>query len=127
MPQFMVYKDTDYEYFLHAVSAKYGVGTEIWRLLAPGVPRKHYYPRQPKATKDGGPVADGKLAIVQDGNTRIVECALPWAEIPDVKAALGAGRPIKFSFRVSDDKGPTYELAAGRSVSKQNSLAFHAY
>ena len=44
-----------------------------------------------------------------------------------MKAALDAGHPIKFSFRVSDDKGPTYELAAGRSVSKQNPLAFHAY
>ena len=127
MPRFMVYKDTDYEYFLHAVGATYGGGTEIWRLLAPGVPRKHFYPRQPKAEKDGGPVADGKLAIVQDGSTRIVECALPWSEIPDVKAALDAGHPIKFSFRVSDDKGPTYELAAGRSVSKQNALTFHAY
>jgi hypothetical protein len=127
MPQFMVYKDTDYEYFLHAVGMKYGGGTEIWRLLAPGVPRKHFYPRQGKAEKDGGPVDNGKLAVVQDGNTRIMECALPWSEIPDVKAALEAGRNIKFSFRVSDNKGPGYELAAGRSVSKQNNLAFHAY
>ena len=127
MPKFMVYKDTDYEFFLHPVAARYGGGTEIWRLLAPGVPRKHFYPRQPKADKDGGPVENGKLAITQDGYTRIVECALPWSEIPDVKAALDAGRTIKFSFRITDDKGPTYEMAAGRSVSKQNALTFHAY
>ncbi len=127
MPKFMVHADTDYEYFLHPVAARYGGGTEIWRLLAPGVPRKHFYPRQPKAEKDGGPVTSGKLAVVQDGNTRIVECALPWSELPDVKAALDAGRNIKFSLRVTDDKGPSYELAAGRSVSKQNNLAFHAY
>lgn len=127
MPRFMVYKDTDYEYFLHPVAARFGGGTEIWRLVAPGVPRKHFYPRQGKAEKDGGPVDSGKLAVVQDGNTRIVECALPWTEIPDVKAALDAGRTIKFSFRVTDDKGPTYEMTAGRSVSKQNALAFHAY
>jgi hypothetical protein len=127
MPQFMVYKDTDYEYYLHGVGAKWGGGTELWRLLAPGVPRKHFFPRQPKAEKDGGPVAGGQLAVVQQGATRIVECALPWSELPDVKAALDVGRNVKFSFRVTDDKGPSYELAAHRSVSKLNPLAFHEY
>ena len=127
MERFMVYKDTDYEYYLHPVAQAHGGGTEIWRLLAPGVPRKHFYPRQPKAEKDGGPVTDGKLAATQDGHTRIIECALPWTEIPDVKTALDAGQAIKFSFRVTDNKGPTYELAADRSVSKMNNLAFHEY
>jgi hypothetical protein len=42
-----------------------------------------------------------------------------------VKQCLDAGKPVKFSFRVNDDKGPGYELAAGRSVSKINSFAFH--
>jgi hypothetical protein len=125
MERFMVYKDTDYEYYLHQVGAKWGGGTEIWRLLAPGVPRKHYYPRQPKAEKDGGPVSGGQLAVVQEGGTRVVECALPWSEIPDVKTALGAGKSIRFSFRVTDDKGQSYELANGRSVSKLNPLTFH--
>ena len=127
MDRFMVYKDTDYEYYLHGVGQKWGGGTEIWRLLAPGVPRKHFFPRQPKAEKDGGPVAGGQLAFVQQGATRILECALPWSELPDVRAALEAGRTLKFSFRVTDDKGPSYELAANRSVSKINPLAFHEY
>jgi hypothetical protein len=125
MPQFQVYKDTDYEYYLHAVGNKWFGGTEIWRLLAPGVPRKHFYPRQPKADKDGGPVENGKLAVIQGDTTRIVECALPWSEIPDVKSALDSGKNIKFTFRVTDDKGPSYEMVADRSLSKHNALTFH--
>ena len=127
MPGYQVYKDTDYEYYLHQVGEKWSGGTEVWRLMAPGVPRKHFYPRQPKAAKDGGPVDSAKLAIVQTANTRIVECALPWSEIPDVKAAMDAGRNIKFTFRVTDDKGPSYDMTTGRNVAKKNPLTFHPY
>ena len=120
MPRFMAYPDTDYEFALNQVAKKYGGGTEIWRLYAPGTPRKHFYPRQPKAAIDGGPVTKGKLAMRRDGNTRIVECALPWSEIPEVRKRLDTGQTVKFSFRVNDNKGPAYELAAGRGVSRDN-------
>ena len=126
MPRFMVYKTTDYEYALNQVAPKYGGGTEIWRLAAPGAPRKHFYPRQPKAPVDGGPVEKGKLAIVRQGSTCIVEAAIPWSEIPDVKNRLDAGEPIKFTFRVNDD-GAGYELAGGRSVSKIDTYSLHDY
>ncbi len=127
MPRFMIYKTTDYEYALNPVAEKYGGGTELWRLAAPGVPRKHFYPRQPKAPKDGGPVAGGKLAMRRDGNTRIVECAIPWSEIPDVKKRLDSGEPIKFTFRVNDNKGPSYELNTDRSCSKVCNYALHNF
>jgi len=127
MPRYIGYKCTDYEYALNQVAPEYGGGTEIWRLLVPGMPRKHFFPRQPKSPYDG-PVKNGKLAIVQDGNTRITETAIPWSEIPDVKKALDEGKTIKFSFRVNDDgsAGSCMELARDRSVSKKNSRAFHA-
>lgn len=125
MPRFISYMDTDYEFALNEVAAKYGGGTEIWRLTAPGVPRKHFYPRQPKAPVDGGPVTAGKLSMRREGNTRLVEAAIPWSEIPLVKRRMEAGLPIKFSFRVNDNHGSAYELAAGRSVSKDNPFAFH--
>jgi hypothetical protein len=48
----------------------------------------------------------------------------PRSEIPLVKKALDENKTIKFSFRVNDDKGPSMELAQGRSVSKQNPYAF---
>ena len=127
MPRYTSYKCTDYEYALNPVDPKYGGGTEIWRLLVPGMPRKHFYPRQPKSPYDG-PVKNGKLAIVRTGNTLITECAIPWIEIPDVKKALDEKRTIKFSFRVNDNNnmGACMELARERSVSKLNSRAFHA-
>jgi len=125
MPRFITYWDTDYEYALNPVASQFGGGTEIWRLLAPGIPRKHFFPRQPKAGVDGGPVTDGQLVIRREGNMRIVEAAIPWSEMPDVRARLTSGRTIKFSCRINDNKGPAHELAAGRSVSKSNSVTFH--
>lgn len=125
MPRFITYWDTDYEYALNPVAAEYGGGTEIWRLQAPGIPRKHFFPRQPKSAVDGGPVQDGKLVIRRDGNTRIVEASIPWSEMPDARARLLSGQTVKFTCRVNDNKGPAHELAAGRSVSKSNSVTFH--
>jgi hypothetical protein len=124
MLDYTITQDTDYEYALNKVADAYGGGTEIWRLAAPGMPWKHFYPRQPKSPLDG-PVTDGKLMIVQDGNTRIVEAAIPWSEIPEVRARKDAGEPIKFSFRVNDNAGVgCMELARGRSVAKHGG-AFH--
>jgi hypothetical protein len=124
MPDYTIAPDTDYEYALNKVAAAYGGGTEIWRLNAPGMPLKHFYPRQPRSPRDG-PVADGKLAVLQEGTTRIVEAAIPWSEIPEVKARKEAGTPIKFSFRVNDSAGGgCMELSRGRSVAKRGG-AFH--
>jgi hypothetical protein len=125
MPAFIGYKCTDYEFALNKVADEYGGGTEIWRLQTPGMPRKHFWPRQP-AHPHEGPVKTGRLAIVHEGNTRVVEASLPWSEIPHVKGCLDAGRTVKFSFRINDStRGPTMELAMNRSVSKINSQAFH--
>ena len=65
--------------------------------------------------------------MLRDGNTRLVETAIPWTEIPEVKKRLDAGQPIKFSFRVNDNAGAGYELNGGRSVSKINTYSFHDY
>jgi hypothetical protein len=125
MPHFVMYWDTDYEYALNPVAKAYGGGTEIWRLQAPGIPRKHFFPRQPKSPIDGGPVSTGKLVIRHDNSTRIVEAAIPWSEMPEVYALIRSGKTVKFSCRVSDNKGPAHELATGRSVSITNSITFH--
>lgn len=126
MPGYVGYKCTDYEYALNEVASRYGGGTEIWRLLAPGLNRKHFFPRQPRSAGEG-PVRNGQLAVRHAGNTRITECAIPWSEIPAVKKALDEGKTIKFSFRVNDNGagGTCLELARDRSVSKRNIRAFH--
>lgn len=124
-PQFIWYKDTDYEYALNKVAPEYGGGAEVWRLQVPGMPRKQFYPRQPKAAGEGA-VTDAKLVTRHEGNTRVVEAAIPWREIPDVKKLLDARQPLKFSFRVNNGSGgPILELAKDRSVSRTNSPAFH--
>ncbi len=130
MPGFVQYQDTDYEYALSAVAPQYGGGTEIWRLQVPEMPRKHFYPRQPKSPFDG-PAKGGQLVVKQDGSTRIVECALPWSEIPAVKAAMLAGKPVKFSFLINDagdgqghNGAGQMELGRDRSVAKLNP-SFH--
>lgn len=126
MPRYTGYKCTDYEYALNSVASEYGGGFEIWRMLVPGMPRKHFYPRQPASPYDGA-VKDGKLVIVRDENTLYTECAVPWSEIPDVKKAIDSGKTIKFSARINDDGAGAacMETARGRSVSKKNSRAFH--
>ncbi|MDR1192101.1 MAG: hypothetical protein LBK60_10650 [Verrucomicrobiales bacterium] len=126
MEKFIQYGDTDYEYSLNQVADEHGGGVEVWRNLVPGMPRKHFYARQPASPFDG-PVKDAKLVVKYDGNTRVVEAALPWAEIPLVKKAVDAGRTVKFSFRVNDNNGPAMELAERRSVSKINLHTFHPH
>lgn len=121
---YTTYKDTDYEYCLNKVADKFGGGTEIWRDNVPGMPPKHFTPRQGKSALDG-PAKDGKLVVVQGPATRIVECAIPWTEIPEVKKRCDAGETIKFGFRVNDNKGNSgMELARERSVSKLNHMTF---
>ncbi len=114
------YQCTDYEYALNPVAEQYGGGTELWRSKVPGMPHKHFFPRQTPSPLDG-PVKNGKLKIVRDGNTRIVEVAIPWSEIPAVKTRLDNKQKIKFSFRVNDNTPHgCMELAYKRSVSKIN-------
>ena len=121
MPRFCTYFDTDYEFALNQVGESYGGGTEIFCLQRPGMMRKHFFPRQPRVPEDGGPVK-GAAKLVVKGD--ILECAIPWGAMPEVKQRLAAGQTIKFSFRVNDGVN-AFELAAGRSVSKDNCFAFH--
>lgn len=121
MPRFCTYFDTDYEFALNRVGDGFGGGTEIFCLQRPGMVRKHFFPRQLHADVDGGPVK-GQSKLVVKGN--ILECAIPWSELPEVKKRLDAGQTCKFSFRVNNG-GSAFELAAGRSVSKDNCFAFH--
>ena len=124
MPKFVWYKTTDYEFALNKVADQYGGGTEIWRTWLPGMTYKHFYPRQPKSEREGP--AKGKLKIRYEPGTRIVECALPWSEIPHVKQLRDAGEIVKFSFRVNHQtRGPDMELPIGRSAAEGLSPSFH--
>jgi len=125
MPKFVTFKSTDYQYALNPVAPPFGGGTEIWRLEAPGMPRKHFYPRQPRHAREGA-VESGRLAVRYEAGWRIVECAIPWPELPHVKQLLDAGKTVKFSFAVHHDGGgPTLQLAMHRSAAEGLSRSFH--
>jgi hypothetical protein len=70
-------------------------------------------------------VLGAQLVERREGNVRIVEAAIPWADISLVRQRILAGQTIKFTCRVNDNKGPSRELATGRSVSKDNPPALH--
>jgi len=127
IPHFINYWDTDYEFALNKVAPQYGGGYEVWRLTAPGMPRKHFYPREPASAIDGGPVKDAQLSIAYKNGIRYVEAAIPWHEIPEVRARILAGKTVKFSCRINDNgnKNASHELATERSVSKINTFTFH--
>lgn len=124
-PGFIWRKTTDYEYALNKVADEFGGGTEIWRLLSPGMPYKHFFPRQPKHPLEGA-VTGGQLVVRYDAGWRIVEAAIPWSEIPHVQARRAAGETIKFNFKVNDDAdSPDLMLAMDRSAAEGISHSFH--
>ncbi len=115
---------SDYEFALNKVAPQYGGGTEIWRMQVPDGVRKHFYPRQPKAPWEGA-VKNGALVIDYREGTRFIEAAIPWSEIPHVKALMEAGKPVKFSFRVNDESGSALEFGKDRSVTRPGFNTFH--
>ena len=126
--------DTDYEYAAYRCADG---ATELWRILAPGVPRGHYDPRQPRAKYDQGPVAGGGLAVRRSGSVTVYELALPWAEmrLQDVpwsdlqvpRWSPRPGRTFGFCFRVNNNKGPKLTFGRGKSATKTNGLSLHPY
>jgi hypothetical protein len=96
----------------------------VFRLLRPGMPRQHFFPRQSDHPKQG-PVQSAKLKTRHEGDTRIVEAVIPWSEIPKVCQRMQQGEPLKFAFRTNDNKGPSVNLNVGRSVAEGVSPTFH--
>ena len=125
MPHFITYWDTDYEYALNPVAAEFGGGTEVWRLQSPGMPRKHFFPREPKSPIDGGAVQGAALVIRRTPDKRFVEASIPWREMPAVRERIRSGKTVKFTCRINDNHAQARELATGRSASKYNSMSFH--
>ncbi len=123
--------DTDYEYALYACK---GGGSELWRLLAPGVPRGFYWPRQPRAKVDQGPVVGSLHLVRHDGNITIYEAAIPWTELSQWHPQ--AGRTFGFTFIVNSYQGPdagfdnladAIAFGDNKSATKLNGLTLHRY
>jgi len=123
--------DTDYEYSAYA--CKDG-GTELWRLLAPGVPRGHRYPRQPRAAFDQAPVPDGQCVVRREGAVTTYELAIPWKELTTVVGKPTrepfrptAGQTFGFTFVIRNNDGPALFYGKDKSATKTNGLSLHPY
>jgi len=114
--------DTDYEYSVYLCADG---KSECWRLLAPGVPRRHDFPRQPSGQRSTGVVPGVKHVVKQDGTTRIYQLALPRAELSGLK--LQSGTTFGFTFLVGNDNGPQILYGADKAVCKINGLTLHPY
>ena len=114
--------DTDFEYAAYACADG---GSELWRILAPGVPRGHHYPRQPRAKFDQGPVQGGAHVVKREGTVTTYELAIPWSELKGWKPK--AGGTFGFTFRVNNNQGPALQFGADKSATKTNGLSLHPY
>lgn len=124
MPGYSSRKTTDHEFAFNHVAPEYGGGSEVWRLLIPGMERIHFFPRQPY-DKRGGPVDDAKMAVKYVDGYRLFEGAIPWSEIPAVQALKDAGETVKFAFRINSNQGTTLQTGKGRSACAGFSFGFH--
>lgn len=114
--------DTDYEY---AVYQCRNGRPEVWRYLAPAVPRSHPAPRQLWAKWDQGAVQEARCVILREETTLTYEVAIPWKELKEWKPQ--AGQRFGFLFRFNDSAGPTITFGAKKSATKSNSLSLHPY
>ncbi len=120
--------DTDYEFSAYQCTDG---KSELWRILAPGMPRSHHYPRQPRAKFDQGPVKGGQHAVKREGKVTTYELAIPWSEfvVPPSgrRAWLGLGWTVGFTFRVNNNEKPDIVYGADKSATKSNGLTLHPY
>lgn len=122
---FHVVPDTDYEYSLYWVKDGQDGSSELWRQLAPGVPRIHDFPRQPRGERTTGPVPGSKHIVRRDGDTYIYEASIPKTELADLK--LTAGTTFGFTFKIGNSEGANAEYGHDKAVTKINGLTLHPY
>lgn len=114
--------DTDYEFSLYLCSA----GTsELWRQLAPGVPRVNDFPREPRGKLSTGAVHDAQHVVRRVGSTYIYELAIPKADLQQLN--LQPGSNFGFTFKFGNGDGPSVEYGLDKAVTKTNSLTLHPY
>jgi hypothetical protein len=114
--------DTDYEYALYATQ---GGRSEVWRLLAPGVPRRHDFPRTLRGPRSTGAVPGAKHVVRREGHIYTYELAIPRAELAQFE--LQPGTQFGLLLRAGNNQGPHVDLGADKAVTKINGLTLHPY
>ena len=87
---------------------------ELWRRIAPGVPRHRYYPFSPRRPRDQGVVETAKLKVIRDGDVVRYEAAIPWSELARVEPQIG--KEVSFAYFVWDRDKLALDWAKDRSI-----------
>ena len=114
--------DTDYEFSAYLCTDG---KSELWNLLAPGLPRIHDWPHQPKGKNTTNPTQGARHVVTQNENVRTYEIAIPKANIVDLD--LASGTTFRFAFRVGNNLGAKIDYGEGKGVTKSNGLTLHPY
>ena len=114
--------DTDYEFSEYRCTDG---AAELWCLLAPGVPRSHYFPHQERSRIDQGPVPGSKQIVVRNGNTTVYQVSIPWSAMKELKPQ--AGQTFGFTFQLGSSDGSSLDFGDGKSATKENGLTLHPY
>lgn len=117
--------DTDYEYSLYWVDDGKNGGGELWRHLAPGVPRVDDWPHQTKSKNCTGVVPGAKQVVIRNTNGYVYEVAIPRSELAELKYA--AGTEFGFTFAVGNSKGANAYYGGDKAATKNNGLTLHPY
>jgi len=113
--------DTDYEFSLYATADG---GSELWCLLSPGMPRTHYFPRQPQGQVRQHAVKSARHSVALVDGKRVYRAAIPW-EVLNIDAPRG-GTSIGICFRFNSATDGVVDFGTDRS-GKNNGLALHPY
>ena len=107
------------------VPAGEGGKSELWRHLAPGVPRINDWPRQPRGKNTTGVVKEARHSVKRNGSVYLYEMAIPKSAIADLK--LEPGTNFGFMFKIGNGDGANVEYGKDKAVSKTNGLTLHPY
>ena len=113
--------DTDYEFALYQCDDG---KPELWRLLAPGVPRGHHYPHQERSDNPQRAIEAEHSVEHADGRTTY-RVAIPWSDlgVSDPQPGMSFG----FTFRFNADAGGDVEFGSAAGATKMNGLTLHPY
>ena len=113
--------DTDYEYSLYLTDG----GSELWRHLAPGVPRIHDMPRQVRGEKTTGVVPGAKHIVKLDGTVYTYEMAIPKSELAELN--LTPGTKFGLMVRAGSSDNAHCDYGIDKAATQSNGLTLHPY
>lgn len=118
---FMAVPDTDFEYSAYLCDDG---KPELWCLLAPGIPRYHYYPRHARGPKGQHAVKDGAVEVERVGDRNVYFMRLTWAQL-GFAAPPKAGQDFALTYKWNAGGG--VEFGATYAATKSNGLTMHPY